>query len=103
MRAKILEAYVRGAVGIVFGELYLGKIGSFMSGVQNENLPVCVLDLTTFNRLLVATNWTAADPPAVKEGFDFTNALMYTRNEDNNNIPIPKTTKVGAPVLIPTN
>eukprot|EP00959_Pyramimonas_sp_CCMP1952_P063161 1320057-Pyramimonas_sp.AAC.1 len=61
MRAKILEAYVRGAVGIVFGELYVGKLGSFMSGVQNEQLPVCVLDLTTFNRLLVATSWMEED------------------------------------------
>ena len=93
-RKKILEVFIRGAVGVVFGEHYPGKIGSFLSGIWTEQLPVCVLHTTYFEQLLDRTSWLLEDPPAVKDGFNFENAFLFTKADDEANIPIPHITKV---------
>mmetsp|Transcript_15153 Transcript_15153/g.32618 ORF Transcript_15153/g.32618 Transcript_15153/m.32618 type:complete len:898 (-) Transcript_15153:1020-3713(-) len=93
-RTKILEVKVAGAVGVIFGELYPSKIGSFMSGTTNEELPVCLLDSSILTRLKQTTMWATEDPPTTKSGFNFESATLYTTARDEDMVPIPKITKV---------
>jgi hypothetical protein len=63
-----------------------------LSGKLAEQLPVCVIELATYTRLVYATGWANQAVPAKKKA-NFDNALLYTREEDENRVPIPKITK----------